>query len=761
MSILCVQLRITSIRSRGRFGGVIFSGKVENGDSYVAVCDHKLVPDPSLVDRGQYWKIVGTPTLREMASPNGFKFKETQIEAAEAELLRPSGRNVIAWIAECPDIQGVGQVKATKLYERFGPELIDHIAQKNITALTEVISEEAAELLCHAFTKHHVSETLLWLDKVGISRHIGKKVTDFYKDKAQATIQANPYVLISFEANWAAVDELARKRFNLSEDNPRRLEAAVEECLYRGLKCGHTCLPEKEVKARLAKLLGAPHLVKKALSSSGFSQYRQINGLYQATGPYLIESYLAKRFLQMVSGEDERGQAGLFNQVSANLKSIDQVIAEYELEQQQKLNIPFTLNLGQRQAIHTSVGSQVSLILGGAGTGKTTVLDALYKALHTQCPNVAIYQLALAGLAADRMEKATGLTSMTIASFLLRIDAGEIAFGSVVVVDESSMVDVLLMYRLLRHLPPGVRVILVGDPSQLPPIGPGLVLHALAGHPLIPQTTLTEVKRQSHESGIPKVAEAIRNHKVPKWEDYHGKPVLRKPQPLSQTGLFDRGVSFIPCTTKDLDAVTIRIYEELGGCGRDHSVQVLSVLKNDQGGVHNLNFVMHDKYQKTAQAVMFNDPEFGLVRANTLQRIPLCVGDLVMFTENDYTLELRNGSLGRIAEAFPIGEVDAPCCRVEFDGTDYLFNSNQTQVLTHAYALSVHKGQGSQFSRVVVPIRKSRLLDQAMIYTAVTRGVEQVVLVGDQDAAIAAIKASANAAYRHVTLTKLLEQGIR
>lgn len=757
MSDLSVQLRITSVRSRGRFGGAIFAGRTDAGDQYVVVCDHTLIPDASVVDKGQHWIIAGASSLRESLGTNGFKIKETQIAAAQAELVRPSGRNIIAWIAECPDCAGVGQVKAARLYERFGPTLIDHIEQKNITALAEIISEDAAELLCNAFTKHKVANTLLWLDKAGIQRRIGKKVTDFYKDAAQEKIEANPYVLISFEANWKTVDELARQRLGIAVDDPRRLEAAIEESLYRGLKDGHTCLPASPLRTRLSTLLGNSYaLADQALAyGEASTQYRQIDGVYQPTGTYLIESYLAKRLHAMTAGEDEQGQTGLFGQLARDLGSVDSVIARYEHAH------GIELSDAQKEAVRRSARANLSLILGGAGTGKTTVLKALYDVLNELQPGIQIFQLALAGRAAQRMAEATGKESMTIAGFLTKIDPSQIDIGSVIVVDEVSMVDVILMYRLLRHIPPGVRLILVGDPSQLPPIGPGLVLHALAGLRSIPQTELKVVKRQSLESGIPQVAAAIRNHEAPMWADYHANAASRKVTPRQQKKLFDRGVSFIPCTTADLESTVLRVYDELGGCGQDYSVQILSITNSSDGGVKNLNSALHSRYRRDAEPVHCHDREFGTVKATTLERVPLKVGDLVIYTENDYTLGLRNGSLGKITEALPVGESDAPCCVCDFEGVEYRLTATQMQALNHAYAITIHKSQGSQFKRVIVPIRDTRLLDQTLIYTAVTRGVEQVVLVGDMKAAECAIKAPASATRRYITLPTLLEKGIK
>ena len=743
MNDLSVQLRITSVRSRGRFGGVIFSGKTEDGDQYVAVCDHKLVPDSSLVDKGQHWSVRGIPSLRESVGSNGFKFKETQIEAAEAEMVHPSGRNIIAWIAECPDIQGIGQVKASKLYDRFGPALVDHIEQKNIAALAEVISEDAAELLCHTFTKHQVANTLLWLDRLGIQRRIGKKVTDFYKNKAQTKIEANPYVLISFEANWKTVDEFSLHRFAVALDDPRRLEAAIEESLYRGLKDGHTCLPASQLRTRLSTLLGNSYsLADQALSRGAVStQYHEINGVYQPTGAYLIESYIAKRLHGMAMGLDAEGQAGLWTEFKGDLREVDAIIDTYEKAH------GITLSLEQRNAVMESTAANLSLILGGAGTGKTTVLKALYEVLGELHSGIAIYQLALAGRAAQRMAEATGRESMTIAGFLTKIDPATISMGSVIVVDEVSMVDAILMYRLLRHIPSGVRLILVGDPSQLPPIGPGLVLHALAGLTSIPQTELKVVKRQSSASGIPQVAAAIRNHQAPTWADYKGQP--------------GNGVCFVSCTPSMIEETVQQIYEELGGTGEDYSVQILSITNADLGGVKNLNEALHNRYKLGAEFVYCHDAEFGTVGATTLDRVPLKVGDLVIYTENDYTLGLRNGSLGKIIDALPVGEPDEPCCICDFEGAEYQLTTRQMNALRHSYSITVHKSQGSQFKRVIVPIRESRLLDQTLIYTAVTRGVDQVVLVGDEEAAMRAIKAPASSSKRHVTLPRLLEKPVK
>jgi exodeoxyribonuclease V alpha subunit len=343
----------------------------------------------------------------------------------------------------------------------------------------------------------------------------------------------------------------------------------------------------------------------------------------------------------------------------------------------------------------------------------------------------------------------TGRDSMTIAAFIRALENGSKQVGpsTIVVVDEASMIDAMLMFKLLRNIIPGTRLILVGDPSQLPPIGPGLVFQALAGCQNIPQTMLKVTKRQSLESGIPHIANAIRCHEIPTFANYVG---------------IGCGVSFISCSDNLINATVVQTYRELGGTGCNFSIQILSATNNGYGGVEGLNSFLHTTYRENAEHVQRFDPVFGVVNVLTKKgRLSLKVGDLVMFTKNDYDLDLRNGSLGIIVEAFPILNSKSLCCVCKFDGVFHNLNSEQVSALQHAYAITVHKSQGSQFKRVIIPIRKNKLLDQALVYTAVTRAVEQVVFVGNYEAILTAIEAPASVTQRHVRLPLLMAEQMR
>lgn len=730
MTTHSVVIQVTAVLHRGQSGGAIFSGVTDTDQAIVAVCDHRLIPVSSLVEKGQHWSVSGA---LKVWGPD----RRPQLEATSAVMIRPSGKNIVAWIANSPMCPGIGHVKASRLYRRFGEELIEHIKQRNISALTEVITEHSADLLCHAFAENNLGATLIWLNRLTIDRCIGKKIVDYYQDEAQTQVEQNPYRLISFAESWKKVDHLAQSNFGIAIDDQRRLDAAVEEILYEAMRDGHTCLPIDRAQTRLTNLLGQRRLAHQALGlEEPSTQYFRIRDLLQASGAYLIERYLADRLRAIESGE-EPAQDSLFRNTSADLHDIDRFIVKFEKTE------GFTLTTEQRAAVTSSARANLSLILGGAGTGKTTVLKALYQVLEATYQNTSIYQIALAGRAAQRMSEATGRNSMTIAGFLLNVEADVLGSGAVVVVDEMSMVDAILMYRLLRHIPPWTKLILVGDPSQLPPIGPGLVLHVLAGHPAIRQTELIVTKRQSTASGIPAVATAIRAHQVPEFAEYGG---------------LGHGVSFVQCADVVIEETVRDVYGELGGDGTDNRVQILSLTKDGCGGVQRINMAFHDEFRSDAEVLYTYDTSFGRVRAQTIDRIPLRIGDLVMFTQNDYGLGLRNGSLGTLVSAIEPTNAEAECCVCEFDGVPYRLNSRQIEALRHAYAITIHKSQGSQFQRVIIPIRKSRLLDQALIYTAVTRGVEQVVLIGDFNAACRAIIAPPSAARRYVGLPMLLDE---
>lgn len=726
-----VQLRVTSVRSRGAFGGVIFAGKDEAGRMYVVKADYKLIPDASFVEEAQVWRVAGVQ--HEAAySQMGIAKTETQIAPTELELQRPSGKTIVDWIARSEACRGIGDVRARRLYERFGLELLTLIEDGDVGQLAEVVDVEAAEALVAAFARYAVAPTLVWLEQIGLPKEIAASVVGYWAADAKGKVEANPYVLTSFCGSWKTVDALAMSRFGVVSDDSRRLIAAAEEALYRGMNQGHTALPVSEVKAKLRQLLGSTALADRAVNEAvAEGTLVEEDDLLQPAGLAFIENFVAESLSTRLAG-GTGGQGEMFGSQACDELAVAQHLALYQSMH------GIELAPEQISAVITTAISSVSLILGGAGTGKTTVLKALCHVLERTTPGVQIHQFALAGRAAQRMSASTGRPAGTIAAFF---NDPQVAPGATVLIDEMSMVDVLLMYRFLRELPEGVRLVMIGDPAQLPPIGPGLVLHVLANLEVIPKTTLKTVKRQSSASGIPQVASAVRAHLQPSWAPYGG---------------LGAGVSVVPCDSAQIDETVAKIYEEIGGSGSDFSVQILGVTKGGPGGVKSLNALVHNRFSAKKLAVWSVHQEFGQVMERTDDGLSLFAGDLVMFGANDYALGLRNGSLGKLLRPVTGSNTSLEIVIADFEGVEYPMTAAQVRHIKHAYAITTHKAQGSQFDRVIVPITANRLLDNALIYTAITRGVSQVVLVGNIDAAEQAIRSASNASKRVTRLIAAL-----
>ena len=357
--------------------------------------------------------------------------------------------------------------------------------------------------------------------------------------------------------------------------------------------------------------------------------------------------------------------------------------------------------------------------MGGAGAGKTTVLKAVLAA--TEHFLRAVHLMALASRAAVRMTEATGRKASTIAAFLKAAEAHQTSVGpeALVVVDERSMLDLPTLYRILRAMPPSGRLLLVGDTGQLPPIGFGLTLHSLVQVGAVPKIELRTIRRQTAASGIPVVAAAVRDG---------------KPSDLSAFNPEVRGVALIECRPEDAAEQVVDVVADLGGIA---AVQILSPLKAGPSGTIAMNAHFH-------QIMSAGRPSGGLGR--------FVAGEPGVFLRNDYRRDLRNGSLGTVRAV----EADSSIIST-FDGFELRLSGRDLEDLDHAYAITVYKAQGSGFGTVMVPIVGAKLIDRSLIYTAITRAIDRVVLVSSTDVLRSAVKKSPFFAHREVGLTDALD----
>lgn len=725
-------MRVSAIRSQksNGFGGAIFTGievddkgwRKDAATHFVVSADWRVLP--VAVERGQLWRVTGTAEPNTIVV-NGYRLTEATIKPLAMELLRPSGDHIVTLLAEGESFVGIGQVKAQRLWDHFGEALYGALDNGDVARLKEVLPQDMSERLVEAWRTWGDSFTVQWLQSKGFPVSLGRKLLAFYGKNATAKIEEDPYRLLSFTADWKTTDALARKHFNIAADDPRRLAGAVEEALYAAFDAGHTYVPQADFKSGLSNLLKGLTRFQiedaisagKALSSFVVSEER-----LHAPGPYLMESAVAGAIASRLI--DSRPLLENFE--------LYELIDAYEREIPAQGNPAFVLNEGQREALAVANANAFTIITGGAGTGKTTVLRAYFRLCDAA--GFTVYPMALSGRAAKRIGEATGRKAETIAGFIKRFDAKAAPESGVVVIDESSMCDLPSIYRVVRHLPPAYRIMLVGDPNQLHPVGPGLLLHELAHNPALPQVELTDVRRFGGA-----IAAAAAEVCAGRWPELCDDP--------------EADIAFLDCAPDAINDLVLDLY----GDDPQGSQILCATTKNNTGAVHVLNAACQKRFNAHGEELLLWNEEF-----DQRQRTGLCVCDPVICLKNDWEIDVQNGSLGTILSVNAQRQGDDPTASLGQilwdDGKVREITAELLPQLQLSYAITIHKAQGSAFKRIIVPITPSRLLDRTLLYTAITRAEQQVILVGDWNAAKQAASDPPHAASRRVGLKYLLAQ---
>ncbi|WP_162003504.1 AAA family ATPase [Microvirga tunisiensis] len=615
---------------------------------------------------------------------------------------------LVRHLAEDQAFAGIGYAKAARLVEAFGADLPRLLSEGDPTPFVPIVGVATAATLIEAWRESQArNDIMVWLDENGLDSRLASRILRLWGADSARRIRKHPYALMAL-ADWHAVDATAQ-RLGVALDDPARQVAAVEAVLYERLQRQHTWTIAREVEIRVGKLLRMPQeAARRAVAlAEQVGAALPLRGGFQPAGAAMMEQYVTERILDMLEGP-------------ATDDLIAREVGNTELEtwlDGTRGAIGVDLNEEQRAAVRLAVQSRFGLVLGGAGVGKTTVLRAVCAACESF--GRVVHLMALAGRAAVRMREATGRPSSTIAAFLKACETDKVTLGpeSLVVIDESSMVDLPNLYRLLRHLPDGCRLLLVGDEAQLGPIGFGLTLHAFTEIHAIPKVRLTRIYRHSEASGIPIVAASVRNGVLPSIP--------------SRIDAGD-GVILVPTVKAPTADDVVDIVATLGGFTDD--LRILSPVKAGDSGTLALNASFH--------AIMSPGRSRFPGRAFAL-------GEPVIYGKNDYRRDLRNGSLGTV-----VG-VDRGVLTVDFDGGFHEFAGPALDELALAYAITVHKAQGSQFRNIVMPVVPTRILDRSLIYTALTRASERVVLVGQRDILENAVIAMSAAGQRETGFTLL------
>jgi exodeoxyribonuclease V alpha subunit len=657
---------------------------------------------------------------------------ERYMKVKKLEFVRPSGELLARWIAA--NIESVGEVKASRLVRQF-PDLDQRVRKKDVEALSSVagVSPESVQAIIEKWPSESFYAALKWLQKSKLPLSLAQNLARVYDDPVQ-TISEDPLILTAFGVSFKDTLKLI-KRTKLDVPESRILAAVAEQVAVKFCyETGSTVVPEDCIARGSESICKTIDLSPTGVIAAAVKHgsLLQVESGYQSLGAAIQERTVG-RFLIKCS-ERYQGSGSLLagwekdltdDQIEAALKSFE-------------ASLPFSMTTEQREAVIGAVKSPVSIISGGAGTGKTTILLAILSIYDHLSSGLAQYQLALSGRAAQRMAESTGRKAQTIAKFIsdhLGDNKRAVEEHVLLVIDEASMVDLISAYKIVGVLPYASRIIMLGDVSQLPPVGGGLIFHA-AMNSAFPVFELTQVKRQSEQSGIHQLATAVRKGEM-------DRALLN-----SASG----DTRYVPCASHEA------LLKEYVKTNNPADCIVLTPVRKGPLGVIEINKLIQAQYDGfQPQELCYKDSELEWIPWITSSGTKLRLGDRIMVTRNDYDDDIRNGDLGEITEVYDAPQ-DGVYGVMDIDGNIVEITDDTIQNIDLGYAITIHKSQGSQWPKCILllPEYASRMTDQSLIYTAITRPSKELVMMGDSALIESAIKKGNSASKRLTNIGCLL-----
>lgn len=593
-------------------------------------------------------------------------------------------------------IHGIGPAFAERLIKAFGIETLNVIDEyPERLRKVEGIGKKRAKLIREAWSEQKsIQSIMVFLQGHGIGTNQAVKIYKKYGDGAVSVLRDNPYRLIEDISGiaFAGADKIATN-LGLAQDSPTRIAAGITFTLQQMVSEGHVFTERDDLLKNATDLLQ----VEVKLTACELAAMVHNNTIIDEDGAiYLHDLH-----------DREVGCATELKRILAQPKDpvTDKIdVAIQWVEKQHSIE----LSEEQRDALRTSVEAPVMVITGGPGTGKTTLINSILSIFRRK--NFSLLLAAPTGRAAKRMEVTTGHEAKTIHRLLeynpqihdFSRDKMNPLEADVIVIDEMSMVDINLMHSVLKAIPDTARLLLVGDVDQLPSVGPGNVLMDIIASNAVPTVRLKTVFRQAAESGIIANAHRINVGETPQWNDHDCFFIERKD----------------PVAVRDtiLELVTKRIpkkfnYDPL------KDIQVLSPMHRGDAGVAQLNESLQEALNPNGIPI----PRKGLR-----------VGDKVIQTKNNYDLDVYNGDVGTVT----IVSEETKELHIEFEDRTALYTFDDLDNLNLAYAITVHKSQGSEYPALVIPIVSQHylMLQRNILYTAITRAKGLVVIVGDPKA---------------------------
>jgi len=713
------------VQLKGHIERVTFSSE----ENSFCVCKLKVMDETKLVT------IVGNmvnPVPGEFVELKGkwilhAKFGR-QLQVHQCKTLNPATLSGIEKYLGSGLVKGIGPVMARRIVKQFGIKSLD-IIEKDIDSLLKVegVGKKRIKMIATAWDEQkEVRSVMLFLQSHGVTTAYAAKIFKTYGQDSINIVKENPYRLARdiLGIGFIIADNIAQN-LGIKKQAAQRIEAGLEYGLDKLSEKGHVCYPFDELCEKIQEMLEVNQRTVTTAMEAAFQ-----------AGRIVIEDIEDNKKIVFLKKFHvcETGISNNITELINSLKSVRKIDVDkaiFWIKGQVKIRLAEK----QEEAVKKSLEEKALIITGGPGTGKTTIINAIIKILKKA--GAKIFLAAPTGRAAKRMSQATWENARTIHR-LLEYSMKEKGFKKnsktplkcdVLIIDEASMIDTILMHHLLKAVPKKATLILVGDVNQLPSVGPGNVLNDLIMSGSFSVVELDTIFRQARKSLIVVNAHRINQGMFPvkakKKGDFY---FVQKEEPEDVLATI-------------IDLVQNRIPEKFKVDPVD-DIQVLTPMHKGMVGAVNLNHELQKILNQNKVAFKRGDREFK-------------VSDKVMQIRNNYDKHTYNGDIGRIAD---INETEQKAV-INFDGREVVYDFSSLDEIVHAYAVSIHKSQGSEYPIVIIPVVTQHyiLLQRNLIYTAITRGKKLVVLVGTKKALAMAIN-TISSSKRYTRLRHRLEK---